>query len=179
MAEKDLILILDASAFIMGYDPLSVGYPQFSVPSVLNELLPETTEWLRCSVAEQSGKLKILQPSKEFVNKIKSLSTSMGDIRILSDADVQILALALELKSEGKSPIIVSDDYSIQNVAERMGLKYKSLATFGIRYQFDWILYCPACHRKYPSGYVGESCGVCGTTLRRKPLKKAKIEKTL
>ncbi len=178
MAEKGFVLILDASAFIMGYDPLSVSYPQFSVPSVLNELLPETTEWLRCSVAEQSGKLKIQQPSEKSVEKIKFLSASVGDIRTLSDTDIQILSLAFELQSEGKDPVIVSDDYAIQNVAERIGLKYKSLATFGIRYQFDWILYCPACHRKYPSGYIGESCGVCGTALKRKPLKKAKIEKT-
>lgn len=177
MSEKKRALILDTSAFIMGYNPLSISNGQFSVPSVLEELVPDTTEWLRCKIAEESGKLRILRPSAEFIDKIKSLSTEIGDIRALSGVDVQILALALQLKAEGKTPIIVSDDYSIQNIAERVGIEYRSLATFGIRYQLNWILCCPACRRKYSAEYKEDTCRICGTSLKRKPVGKIKIRK--
>ncbi len=172
-------LILDTSAFIMGYDPLSVSDAQFTVPSVLEELGPRTTGMLRFRVAEQTGKLRILQPSDGFVNRIKLLSTDAGDIRVLSDVDIQILALALQLKNEGKNPVIVSDDYSIQNIAERIEVEYKSLATLGIQHQLDWLLYCPACYRGYPSSYDKKTCKICGTMLKRKPLRKIIARKKL
>ena len=88
---------------------------------------------------------------------------------------MQILALALELKSADLDPLIVTDDYSIQNVANQIGVNFTSLVTYGIRFRFDWILYCPACHRKYSSDYKFKSCEVCGTELKRKPLRKTPL----
>jgi UPF0271 protein len=88
------------------------------------------------------------------------------------------LALALEFKSAGYSPLIVTDDYSIQNVANQIGVEFASLMTFGIRFRLHWILYCPACHKKYPSDYKLKACEICGTTLKRKPLSKTLVKKT-
>jgi len=96
-------------------------------------------------------------------------------VRYLSEVDLQVLALALELKSTGLSPFIVTDDYSIQNVANKIGVNFTSLMTYGIRFRFNWILYCPACHRKFPSDCKFKSCEVCGTKLKRKPLKKTPL----
>jgi UPF0271 protein len=87
---------------------------------------------------------------------------------------MQILALALELKAAGYNPQIVTDDYSIQNVATQMGIEFAALATFGIRRLLEWVRYCPACHREYPADYGSTKCTVCGTKLKRKPRKTAK-----
>jgi len=38
----------------------------------------------------------------------------------------------MELKDSGYAPQIVTDDYSIQNVATKMGIEFLSLATLGI-----------------------------------------------
>ncbi|MDH5754641.1 MAG: ribonuclease VapC, partial [Candidatus Bathyarchaeota archaeon] len=84
----------------------------------------------------------------------------------------QVLALALELKTHGYSPLIATDDYSIQNVANQMDIEFASLATFGIRFRLQWIRYCPACHKRYPADYKSRRCEVCGTELKRKPLRK-------
>jgi len=81
--------------------------------------------------------------------------------------------VAVELKQKGFSPTIVSDDYSIQNVADQLKLEYTSLSNLGIRYRFHWLHYCPACHRKYPPSTSNKTCNICGTLLRRRPLKKA------
>jgi len=125
----------------------------------------------------ESGKLRVKTPSIHFLDRVKESSKAVGDVLYLSQVDLQVLALALELKSTSHDPLIVTDDYSIQNVANQIGIDFASLMTFGIRYRLHWILYCPACHRKYPSDYKFKSCQVCGTELRRKPLRKTSIKK--
>jgi len=116
-------------------------------------------------------------PGISFFKEVKEASKKVGDARYLSEADVEVLALALELKSAGLDPLIVTDDYSIQNVANQVGVNFASLMTYGIRLRFNWILYCPACHRKYPSDYKFNFCEVCGTEIKRKPLKKSPLKK--
>ena len=72
-------------------------------------------------MAVENGRLKIFAPSQEFVDKVKASATSVGDSFFLSEADKQVLALALEIKARGDNPQIVTDDYSIQNVAKSTG----------------------------------------------------------
>jgi UPF0271 protein len=127
---------------------------------------------VRFKTAMDSGKLIMRPPKKTFIDKVKASATLIGDAFFLSDADIQVLALALELKADGYSPLIVTDDYSIQNVANQMDIEFTSLATFGIRFRLQWIRYCPACHKKYPADYKSRKCEVCDTELRRKSVKK-------
>ena len=100
---------------------------------------------------------------------------AVGDLRFLSEADIQVLALALELKDKDCNPHIVTDDYSIQNVANKLGIQFAPLITFGIRYRFSWTLYCPACFRKYAADHRSKRCEVCGTELKRKPTGKTLV----
>ena len=144
---------------------------------VKDELIPNSLPWIRFNMAVESGKLKVIVPNVDFLNKVKESSKSVGDALSLSRVDLQVLALAIELKSTGHEPLIVTDDYSIQNVANKMGVKFASLMTFGIRYRLHWIVYCPACHRKYPPDCQLKFCKICGTKLKRKPLRKTPVTK--
>jgi UPF0271 protein len=170
------ILILDTSAFIAGFDSLSVEDKQYSVPMVEKELVPNSLPWIRFKTAVERGKLKLRTPTARFRNKVKESSKEVGDVLFLSSADLQVLALALEQKKAGYNPLIVTDDYSIQNVANQIRVKFTSLTTFGIRFRLYWTLYCPACYRKYLSDYKSKTCEVCGTKLKRKPSKKITIK---
>ena len=170
------VIILDTSAFISGFDPFSVGDKQYSVPMVSMELSKGSLPGLRFETAAKQGRLRVLEPAPVFMEKAKETSKKAGDVRYLSQADLQILALAVQLKESGFEPSIVTDDYSIQNVAERMGLGFTPLATFGIRFCYKWLLYCPACHKKYPPDHKPRKCNICGTALKRKPLSKTKVK---
>jgi len=178
LTAKEKIIVLDTSAFIAGFDPLTIQNEQYSVPLVKEELVSNSLAWTRLTTAIGSAKLKIKQPSAEFADKVREASKKVGDILSLSEADQQVLALALELKGSGYTPLIVTDDYSIQNVANQIGVEFAPLMTFGIRFRLHWILYCPACHKKYPSDYKLKTCEVCGTVLKRKPLTKTLVKKT-
>ena len=155
-----------------GFDPFSISEKQYTVPIVKEEIKGSSMVWIRFKTAVESGKLRIRAPKKIFLDKVKTSATLVGDTFFLSEADRQVLALALELKTHGYSPLIATDDYSIQNVANQMDIEFASLATFGIRFRLQWIRYCPACHKRYPADYKSRRCEVCGTELKRKPLRK-------
>ena len=169
------VIVLDTSAFIAGFDPLAVPERQYTVPEVRRELASGSMPWMRFNAAVENGKLVIRKPKDSFTQEILEASKKVGDMRYLSEADLQVLALALELKSRGSNPLIVTDDYSIQNVANKIQVEFTSLLTFGIKFRFKWTLYCPACYRKYPSDYKFKVCEICGTELKRKPKKKTRL----
>ena len=169
------VLVLDTSAFIGGFDPLTVPEELFTVPEVRNELIVDSMSWMRFNAAIERGKLAIKYPTKSILCEVNDASKKVGDIRYLSEADLQVLALALELKNEGLTPLIVTDDYSIQNVANKIGIDFTSLMTFGIKYRFKWVIYCPGCYHKYPPDYKFKTCEICGTELKRKPKKKTRL----
>jgi UPF0271 protein len=117
----------------------------------------------------ESGRLKVKAPSGEFLNRAKASAATVGDSFFLSETDLQVLALALELKVAGYNPQIVTDDYSIQNVAKQAQIEFAPLVTFGIRRRLEWLRYCPACHKTYSAHSKSSSCDICGTELKRKP----------
>jgi UPF0271 protein len=172
---KEKAIVLDTSAFIAGFDPLTVPEEQYTVSEVQNELIEGSLQWIRFNAAVENGKVRILKPKDSSFQEILEFSKKVGDMRQLSEADLQVLALAFELKNSGLTPLIVTDDYSIQNVANKIGVAFTSLMTFGIKFRFNWVLYCPACYHKYPQDYKFSVCEVCGTELKRKPKKKTRL----
>lgn len=168
-------IVLDTSALFAGFDPFSVSEEQYTVPMVKDEMTENSMSGVRFKTALENGRIKIKTPDTNFLRKVETFASAVGDTFFLSKTDIQVLALALELKTFGYSPLIATDDYSIQNVANQMRIEFASLATFGIRSRMQWIRYCPACHRTYPADYKSSRCKVCGTELKRKPLKKNPI----
>jgi len=169
------VLVLDTSALVMGLNPSALDTPTYSVPSVMNELIPDTLPYTRFSTSQESGHLTVKKPTTSSMKAVEATSSKVGDVGVLSRADLEVLALALDLRDSGLSPTIVSDDYAIQNVSETLGVEHASLATFGIAKKFDWIYYCPACFRRYRVEDAGRPCRVCGTRLRRKVVGNEKV----
>jgi UPF0271 protein len=163
------VFVLDTSAFLAGFDPFSVGTEQVTVSKVEEEILRNSMIKMRFETAVESGKVKVKTPTQKFSDSVKTFASKVGDSFKLSEADMQLLALALELKAEGYTPKIVTDDYSIQNVATQMGIGFLALTTFGIKRLLEWIRYCPACYREYSANCKNKECQICGTELKRKP----------
>ncbi len=178
MGEKDVpeqVLLLDTSAFILGYMATDTNAEHYSVPAVREELIEGTLPRLRFDNAVGTGHLKVLDPAPKFSEELREVAREMGEKGVLSAADKQLLALGLSLLSQGKMSTVVSDDYSVQNMANRLGLGFKSLATPGIQRRFDWIVYCPGCRRRFEDLQKGSICPICGTELKRRPGEKKEI----
>lgn len=162
-------VVLDTSAFVAGFDSFALGDEQFTVPKVEEEIRRNSMVKMRLEMAIESGKLKVKAPTQEFAVKAEVSSNKVGDSFKLSETDKQLLALAAELKDAGYLPQIVTDDYSIQNVAAQMGIEFLSLATLGIKRLLEWVRYCPACYKEYGADSKFKECIICGTELKRKP----------
>ncbi len=151
---------------------------QTTAPKVEEEIRTNSMTWVRFKTAVENGKLTVRTPSEECLKLVESSAISVGDTFFLSETDKQLLAVALQLKVSGRIPQIITDDYSIQNVATKLGIEHSSLATYGIRRLLEWVRYCPACHKEYPADYASTKCEICGTELKRKPRKQLKPVKS-
>src|SRR3989475_13135251 len=123
---------------------------------------------LRFRMFSEKGELKVQTASLRAEGMVEEASRKAGESGYLSKADREVLALAMALKLDGHEPVIVSDDYAIQNLAEHLQIGHSALANSGIVHPIDWIMYCPACYRR--NRPPAKECRVCGTEFRREGL---------
>ncbi|MEM4509064.1 MAG: ribonuclease VapC, partial [Archaeoglobaceae archaeon] len=72
---------------------------------------------------------------------------------------------ALDEKEKGNEVVLVTDDYSIQNVAMALGIEFESVIHPRISKGFKWVRICRGCGRKVES----DVCPICGgeTVIRK------------
>lgn len=168
------VFVLDTSAIIYGFNPRLVEGDHYITPRVEAELLGRRTKNVT-DLSVSSGYLKVRSPKAEFKENVRMKATSTGDIAVLSETDLEVVALALELKGEGLAPTVISDDYSLQNLCTNMEISFRPMMTKGISQEFWWFLYCPACGATYEKSLKSNICQVCGHTLKRKVYSKKKL----
>lgn len=161
-------LVLDTSAFIQGVLP-SKGIQCYAPPSVKEEIKKDLNR-IRYENLRRSEVLKEVIPLNSYVSRVEEAARKMGE-ESLSRTDIEVLALGIQLKDGGEEPTLISDDYSVQNLADMLEIKYKSLATPGIKRRLSWTIYCPGCKRHFEEKPAEGICPVCGTEVKRKPKK--------
>jgi UPF0271 protein len=108
-----------------------------------------------------AGNLQVIDPDKSSIDKAETVAKMTGDYNELSQADISIIALALQLKVA-----LVTDDYAVANVATTLKIPVESSSGKGIKETRKWIAYCSACGRSF--GPKAKECSLCGNKLRRK-----------
>ena len=166
---------MDTSAIIYGFNPQLVDGEHFITPKVEAELFSKKTKIIT-DLSISSGRLKVRTPKEEYVNVVKSRACSTGDLSVLSQTDLEVVALALELKEEGRDTLVVSDDYSLQNLCNVLNIRFKPMMTKGISHGFWWFIYCPACGATYKQSLKTNICQICGHQLKRKVYSKKEIK---
>jgi UPF0271 protein len=159
--------VLDASAFIYGIVP---GGEMVTPPRVYAEVRDEGS---RLKLELLTG-LSVREPGAQYVDEVKIAAGETGDAHRLSASDIDLLALALEEKSSGKDVTILTDDYSVQNLARKMSLSITPLHQKRIKYKIVWEKRCMGCNRTYKEGDV---CEVCGSPLKLKKARGSQDEK--
>jgi UPF0271 protein len=147
--------VLDASAFINEYHTTE---PVATVPLVREELQDESA--YRFDAMEGSG-MHIQIPEEGTVERVRRAAEQSGDFEVLSETDIRLIAASLELGGT-----IVTDDYAMQNVAERLDIPVELIAQEGIEEQREWQFQCQGCGREFDENK--ERCPICGSDLARK-----------
>ncbi|PSP95712.1 DNA-binding protein [Halobacteriales archaeon QS_4_62_28] len=147
--------ILDSSAFINEYH---TDEPVASIPLVREELEDESA--YRFDALEGSG-MHMHIPEPETVERVERAARETGDLAELSRTDVRLVAAAFELDGH-----LVTDDYAMQNVAEKLTVDVEVIAQEGIAEQRDWLFQCQGCGREFDENH--DRCPICGSDLTRK-----------
>ena len=165
----DNVYVLDASAIIGGFS--SKESQNFITASVISEIKDFKSK-LYLESAIEDGSITIREPESVDIKNVSDIIIKSGDVLRLSDVDKNLVALAFKLKREHKNPLVVTDDYSMQNVLKIVGMPYRSVLTEGINEIYGWVKICKGCKRKYPPEYVFDECEICGTRIIKKRIKK-------
>lgn len=158
-------MILDSAAFILGFTQVSEGVAVTS-SKIIEEARYGGAEY-RALAGKAGGMIEIMDPKPEYIERVKEVASEMGEAK-LSEADLSLLALALQLKDEGWSVCVITSDYSIQNMASKLEIEVKPILHRGIREIINWETYCSVC-KWVGEGKPGDPCPRCGHALKRRP----------
>jgi UPF0271 protein len=164
MNKKQKKYILDTSVILSG-KPINFKKSEiFTTSSVSNELSPGGQDYQNFQYLKEKG-LILQAPNVKAISVVKDCSSKTGDISRLSKTDIEILALALELNENNNFDVVIlTDDYSIQNVADTLNLKFEGINQAGITKRFKWDCRCRGCGKIFKDSI--KICPICGTETK-------------
>jgi len=124
-------------------------------PGVINELRKYADPRLRY----WGEFLSVASPSPKALETVRIAAEGSGDDARLSPVDMEVLALALDLKAT-----LLTDDYSIQNLACVLGVKYQGVGFREIKKVIIWKYRCKGCGKVFDKNQ--QDCPICGSELR-------------
>lgn len=162
--KKSKIYIIDTSAILSGIPIDLDNAAMVTTSSISAELKPGGRDYRTFQFLIEKG-LSIRSPSKRSRDEVNSTSSRTGDKDRLSKADVDVLALALDMKLDNdKDAIILTDDYSIQNVADALDMKFDNIGQPKITKRFKWGYQCLGCGKKFKENI--KTCPICGAATK-------------
>ncbi len=170
---KKQVFIIDTSAILSGkpirFDNTSI----VTTPGVSDELSPGGRDFRTFELLKETG-LAIHEPSIDAINRVKKTAQETGDDRRLSFADIEVVALAIDINKEpDQEATIFTDDYSIQNVASTLQIKFQGFSQKGITKKFKWVSRCPGCKKQFNE--ITKICPICGTITKSSLLHKKNL----
>jgi endoribonuclease Nob1 len=152
--------VLDSTAFYLGLSFLSFT-KSYTTSLVFGEVRHLKSSYSLLETLVETGHLIIVDPDEEHVTRVLAVAIKSGDTVKLSKSDLSVLALAYQLKKP-----LISDDFSVENIAGLLGISLLPIGTSGIKYTRKWISYCRTCGKGYDSYFT--ECLICGNKLKRR-----------
>ena len=146
--------ILDSSVFFL-FCP--VEGELYTTPSVVEELLDLRAKG-NFEKLHAEG-LRVVSPTQESRARVQGAAEKTRDIRVISETDTDLLALALDCDAT-----IYTDDFALQNVAAELGVATHPIQQRAAK-KIIWKYRCSGCGKYFESD--GE-CPICGAKIKRK-----------
>jgi len=100
-------------------------------------------------------------PNDDTTEKVERAARESGDLEVLSDTDVRLIAASFELDA-----VLVTDDYAMQNVAEKLNVDVEVIAREGSTNSATGATSVRGCGREFDE--EKDRCPICGSELARK-----------
>ena len=125
-----MIFVVDAAA-VLNDDNFS--FQAGNSYLITNKVLSELKDMRSRSLADgaiKTGFLSVRDPKGEFIEKASGSARRSGTR--LSEADLSVVALSLELRAAKKIFVVLTDDYSVQNALMHERIRFEGTAHPGI-----------------------------------------------
>lgn len=167
----NIIYVADVLA-LAKYTPNSKIY---TTNSIIDEvkLNEYKTKELRISLIDskiQKGEIIIKEPKKQFLREAKDIAVKTGDLKVMSEADISLVALSIELDRKKHKVMVLSDDFAVQNICNEIGMSVLNIVGQKIKKTIKWKNKCILCNKKFPNDYKDKDCNYCGNIIIRKPI---------
>ncbi len=123
-----------------------------TVPEVTAEM-----ESFRAQRRFEAEDIDIREPSDEAIENVEE-QVDKGEESV-SQADIKLVALALDMEAS-----LVTDDYWMQNLAQKLGINCRTFLKEGIQETKSWKTVCTNCGRRTEK----KRCPVCGGSTKKK-----------
>ena len=155
--------ILDTSALInWPIDALNGGFVVSGQRSEVERIAPERM------LSIETAEVKWISPSPESVQESAAIARKTGDLDGLSETDLHLLALAIELGGH-----MHTDDYRLQNLCNSVGVSWSPVVSEGIKETWNWEIRCIGCgtsvvgaEKTRPASEEIGACAECGSEMR-------------
>jgi len=155
-------LILDSSALLSGkFTSLPRGFDSVLITDeVRKEVSKGRPEKLLSSLLDAG--LKVLGPVDK--DKATDAARKTGDLPKLSEADLSVIALALERQTV----IVVTDDFAVQNVLSFLHIRFTGGGELGDRTIRETRILKPRCRGcgRFYTDMAMKECPICGSEVR-------------
>jgi UPF0271 protein len=156
------VIILDTACFLSGVSFSRKDIRVTTPEEVVKEVRSRVPK-LKLEHMLSSGTVQICGATKEAIAEARQVAGKTGDLPNLSQPDISVIALAMESRNVGQSPIVYTGDYAIQNVLKSQGIAFKSIISEGIKVVIKWVYKCDACKASFKALPEGNVCSECGT----------------
>jgi UPF0271 protein len=163
--------ILDSAAILNNF---SFHFDRETQYLMTPEIVVEMRDLRSRMLVEQGFNDKLLEivPASENSSQIvRERAKEFGLLKRLSQADISVIALAMDLK--GKGYLVLTDDYTVQNLLEEFCIPYCSVLMEGIREKIKYEKECSNCGKPYHIETKRKKCDVCGEKIISKKKKLA------
>ncbi len=156
-------LVLDSAVFLSGrMTSMPSGFDSVYITELVrNEISRGRPNMVLQNLLELG--LKVRGPSG--IEGAVEAARSTGDLDLLSETDISIIALAMQLGNVK----VLTDDFRIQNVLKSLNIDFEPAGEIGnrtIQETWEWTFRCKGCGR-YFDERPGQDCPVCGSDIKK------------
>lgn len=116
-----MLVVLDSGAIINDESFHFIEGHHYVITPLVDKELKDARSKSLAENALAHRRLEIIEPDRKFVEKVEANIKRIG--MRLSKADVSVLALAEQMKE--RRPVVISDDYSVQNYCQHHGIAFQ------------------------------------------------------
>ena len=119
------LFVLDAGALLNSRFLFDEKH-QYACPSLVFDEWKSFSQKLLAENAFKSGVLSIIDPCPLSIERARRLTEKTGTVR-LSAGDEAVIALGIELKERRQRPIVLTDDFSVQNLLKHAKVRFQGV----------------------------------------------------